>query len=219
LLALAADALEASPADLELRDGRVAVRGAPGRGLDLDAAVRLGSSPEEAAPALEAVEVFDPPGPAFSGAVHVASVEVDGDTGRVRVLDYAVVEDCGPLLNPRVVEGQVHGALAQGIGEALSERLVYDADGQLLTGTLMDYALPTAADLPAFAVGHRHTPSPLTAGGYKGMGEGGTVGAPACVASAVADALGERGAAAVRALPILPEPLLRALRGRTGSAE
>ena len=138
--------------------------------------------------------------------MHVATVEVDAETGRVAVRDYVVVEDCGPVINPMIVRGQIHGALAQGIGEALGERLVYDEAGQLLTGTLMDYALPAAADLPSFDIGHRETPSPLTPGGYKGMGEGGTIGAPAAIANAVADAVAPLGVA-VTALPILPEHL------------
>jgi len=121
---------------------------------------------------------------------------------------YAVVEDCGPLINRRIVEGQIHGALAQGIGEALGERLVYDEAGQLLTGSLMDYAQPGAADLPSFNLGHVETPSPLTPGGFKGMGEGGTIGAPAAIANAVADAVAPLGIA-VTALPILPEHLVR----------
>lgn len=214
LLAIAAAALEAGPADLELRDGRIGVRGAPGREVAVAAMARraytppAGGLPAGLAPGLEATEYFDPPGPAFSGGVHVASVEIDADTGRARVLSYAVVEDCGPLINPMVVEGQVHGAVAQGIGEALGERLVYDEGGQLVTGTLMDYALPTAADLPAFAVAHLETPSPLTPGGHKGMGEGGTVGAPACIAGAVADALRPLGVP-IDALPILSETLAR----------
>jgi aerobic carbon-monoxide dehydrogenase large subunit len=116
------------------------------------------------------------------------------------------VEDCGPVINPLIVEGQIHGAVAQGIGEALDERLVYDEEGQLLTGTLMDYALPVASAVPDFAVGHLETPSPLTPGGYKGMGEGGTIGAPAAIANAVADAVRPLGIA-ITALPILPETL------------
>ena len=213
LVAVAAAALEASPADLELTGGRVSVRGVPGRGLSLADLARIAHS--AAAPgarsdarALEATEVFDPPGPTFSGAVHVASVEVDPDTGRVAVRAYALVEDCGPVINPLIVEGQIHGAVAQGIGEALGEQLVYDEDGQLLTGTLMDYALPVATALPDFAVGHLETPSPITPGGYKGMGEGGTIGAPAAIANAVADAVRPLGIA-ITSLPILPEGLRR----------
>jgi carbon-monoxide dehydrogenase large subunit len=155
---------------------------------------------------LSECEVFDPPGPAFAGAVHVAAVEVDAGTGRVAVREYTVVEDCGPVINPLIVEGQIHGALSHGIAEALGEPLVYDADGQLLTGTLMDYALPVAADTPSFVVGHVETPSPLTPGGYKGMGEGGTIGAPAAIASAVADAVRPLGLK-VTALPIRAESL------------
>jgi carbon-monoxide dehydrogenase large subunit len=133
---------------------------------------------------------------------------VDGETGRVAVRSYVVVEDCGTVINPMIVEGQIHGAVAQGIGEALTERLVYDESGQLLTGSLMDYALPTAADLPSFALGHLDTPSPLTPGGHKGMGEGGTIGAPAAIANAVADAVKPLGIQ-VTAMPILPETLAR----------
>jgi carbon-monoxide dehydrogenase large subunit len=212
LIAIAAAALEASPADLELTGGRVSVRGVPGRDLSVADLARIGHSAQPGAGrdarTLEATEVFDPPGPTFSGAVHVASVEVDPDTGRVTVRAYALVEDCGPVINPLIVEGQIHGAVAQGIGEALDERLVYDEQGQLLTGTLMDYALPVASALPAFALGHLETASPLTPGGYKGMGEGGTIGAPAAIANAVADAVRPLGIA-VTALPILPEALRR----------
>jgi aerobic carbon-monoxide dehydrogenase large subunit len=199
LLALGAARLEASAADLELVEGSVRVRGVPGRGISIGELVR------GAGPVAES-ESYDLPGPTFSGAVHVATVEVDADTGRVAIRDYTVVEDCGPVINPMIVEGQVHGALAQGIGEALSERLVYDGDGQLLTGTLMDYAVPAAADLPSFRLGHLETPSPLTPGGYKGMGEGGTIGAPAAIANAVADAVRPLGVAVTR-LPVRAEAL------------
>jgi carbon-monoxide dehydrogenase large subunit len=119
-----------------------------------------------------------------------------------------VVEDCGPMIHPIIVEGQIHGAVAQGIGEALGEQLVYDGMGQLMTGTLMDYPLPVASALPFFAIGHLETPSPHTPGGVKGMGEGGTIGAPAAVANAVADALRPLGVS-VTSLPIRPEVLSR----------
>jgi carbon-monoxide dehydrogenase large subunit len=214
ILALAAGVLEAHAGDLELRDGHVTVRGVPGRAIELAEIARVAHSPaptpgrpHAAEPGLEAVESFDPPAAAYSGAVHVAAVEVDADTGRVSVRDYTVVEDCGPMINPVIVEGQIHGALAQGIGEALGERLVYDEGGQLLTGTLMDYPVSVASALPSFTVGHLETPSPHTPGGVKGMGEGGTVGAPAAIANAVADAVRSRGVT-VTALPILPERLV-----------
>ncbi len=202
VLDLAGGLLEASPTDLLWGAGRVTVRGMPDRGVTLAEAARAAGSAR-----LEVTERFDPPGPAFSGAVHLASVEVDADTGRVTVRSYAVVEDCGPVINPMIVEGQVHGAVAQGIGEALGERLVYDESGQLLTGSLMDYALPTAAGLPSFTLGHLETPSPLTPGGHKGMGEGGTIGAPAAIANAVADAVKPLGLV-LTSLPILAAALV-----------
>jgi aerobic carbon-monoxide dehydrogenase large subunit len=214
LLDLAAGLLEAHAADLELRDGRVTVRGVPDRGVTIAELARLGHSrpagerPGDGASGLEATQDFDAPSAAFSSAAHVASVEVDPETGRVEVRSYTVVEDCGPLINPTIVEGQIHGALAQGIGEALAEELVYDARGQLLTGSLMDYAVPVASALPSFAVAHLETPSPHTPGGVKGMGEGGTVGAPAAIANAVADAL-RPFRRPVTDLPIRPEALLR----------
>jgi carbon-monoxide dehydrogenase large subunit len=175
----------------------------PDRGVTLAEVARAAGTAT-----LEVTERFDPPGPTFSGAVHVASVEVDAETGRVSVRRYVVVEDCGPVINPMIVEGQVHGAVAQGIGEALGERLVYDESGQLLTGSLMDYSLPAAADLPSFILGHLETPSPLTPGGRKGMGEGGTIGAPAAIANAVSDAVKPLGVT-VTSLPILAETLAR----------
>ena len=201
LLTLGAARLEASAADLELTAGEVRVRGVPGRGVPIGELVPGGSP-------LAECEVFDLPGPTFSGAVHVAAVEVDAGTGRVTVRGYTVIEDCGPVINPLVVEGQIHGALSHGIAEALGEPLVYDAEGQLLTGTLMDYALPVAADTPSFTVGHVETPSPLTPGGYKGMGEGGTIGAPAAIANAVADAVRPLGLTVTR-LPLRAEDLRR----------
>jgi carbon-monoxide dehydrogenase large subunit len=207
LLALAAGALEAHVGDLELRDGRVTVRGVPERGVPLTELAHLAHA-SATGPALEATERFDPPAAAFSGAVHVAVVEVDIDTGRVSVRDYTVVEDCGPVINRTIVEGQIHGAVAQGIGEALGETLVYDDAGQLLTGTLMDYPVPPASALPFFAVAHLETPSPHTPGGIKGMGEGGTIGAPAVVGNAVADALRPLGVSITR-LPIRPEAVAR----------
>jgi len=216
LLAIAGALLEASPADLVLREGRVSVRGMPDRGVSVAEVARRALAPDALPPGMEpglaATQSFDPPGPAFSGAVHVASVEVDPDTGLVTVREYTVVEDCGPVINPMIVEGQIHGAVAQGIGEALSERLVYEESGQLATGTLMDYALPVAGMLPFFTVGHLETPSPLTPGGYKGMGEGGTIGAPAAIANAVADAMKPLGVT-ITTLPILPAAL-RDDRGR-----
>ncbi len=212
LAALAGFRLEAAPADIVVEAGRAHVRGFPDRAVAVEELARLayspprGGLPPELGPGLSATVYFDPPGPTFSGAVHVAVVEVDRDTGRPRVGRYVVVEDCGPVVNPTIVEGQIHGAVAQGLGEALLESLVYDTGGQLLTATLMDYALPRADDLPAFEIGHLETPSPIMPGGVKGMGEGGTIGAPAALANAVADAVRPLGVR-ITALPIRPESL------------
>jgi aerobic carbon-monoxide dehydrogenase large subunit len=213
LQALAGHRLEAAAEDVVLEGGRAHVRGVPDGGIEVAELARLAYSPPpgglaEVGPGLTATVYFDPPGPTFSGAVHVAAVEIDRETGRVDVQRYVVVEDCGPIVNPTIVEGQIHGAVAQGIGEALQEAITYDADGQLLTGTLMDYALLRADDLPGFEIGHLETPSPLMPGGVKGMGEGGTIGAPAAIANAVADAVRALGVR-VTALPICPESLRR----------
>ena len=207
LRSLAAHQLEASPADIVLADGRAHVRGFPERSVTVADLAHLaalpprGGLPPGQEPGLTETVSFNPPGPTFSGAVHVALVEIDRETGRAAVRRYVVVEDCGPVVNPLIVEGQVHGAVAQGLGEALLESIVYDASGQLLTGTLMDYALPRADDVPAFEIGHLETAAPGMPGGVKGMGEGGTIGAPAALANAVADALRPLGVRII-ALPI-----------------
>ena len=216
IAALAARLLEAAPADVVLEDGRAHVRGFPERAVTLADVARAaysppGAMPVDVEPGLETTVYFDPPGPTYSGAVHIAMVEVDPDTGRVSIPRYVLVEDCGPVINPMIVEGQIHGAVAQGIGEALLERIVHDEAGQLLTGTLMDYALPKAGDVPSFEIGHLETPSPLMPGGVKGMGEGGTIGAPAAVANAVADAVSPLGLS-ITALPIVAERLARLSR-------
>ena len=219
LRALAASRLEAAAADVELAGGRAFVRGFPDRSIALAEITRAayspphGGLPDGLAPGLQATVYCDLPGPTFSGAVHVAVVEVDPATGRIALQRYALVEDCGRLINPVIVEGQIHGAVAQGVGEALLESVVHDDGGQLLTATLMDYALPRADDLPLFEIGHLETPSPLTPGGVKGMGEGGTIGAPATIANAVADAVRHLGVQ-ITTLPIRPESLVRGSTSR-----
>ena len=196
-LAIAAERLEAAVEDLVLENGRITVRGAPGRGVALGELAAVASAPRPGyalpggmAPGLEASGYVSVSQSTYSSGAHAAVVEVDTDTGVVRVLRYVAVDDCGVMINPMVVEGQVHGGIAHGIGNALLERVVYDAGGQLLTGTLMDYALPRADDVPDLDVRHVVTPSPLNPLGVKGAGEGGTLPAPAAIANAVADALG-----------------------------
>src|SRR5439155_1565142 len=195
---VAARLLEADEADLEVVDSQCRVRGAPGRGLSFAAlaqeSLRGQNLPDGMEPELEARFTYNPENWTFPYGVHIAAVEVARDTGRVHLLGYWVAHDCGTMLNPMLVDGQLHGGLAQGIGGALSEELRYDAAGQLLSRTFMDYAIPTAETMPPITIGHIETPSPHTPGGMKGMAEGGTIGAPATIANAVADALaGARG--------------------------
>ena len=211
---IAAHLLEASPHDIEGAAGRFNVRGSPERGVTWAEVARAAylpgpGLPADIEPGLEAAATYDPPPAAFSNGVHAAMVEVDQETGQVSVLRYAIAEDCGRLINPAIVDGQIHGGLAQGLGEALLEQVIYDAAGQPLTGTFMDYLLPTAMEMPPVRIVHLETPSPITAGGFKGMGESATIGAPACVANAVSDALGQ----AVDELPISPPRVLERLRG------
>jgi len=195
-LAIAADHLEAAAGDLVLEDGRIIVRGAPNRGLALGDVAAIATAPRPGYtlpgamdPGLEASGYVHVPQSTYSNGAHAAVVEVEPETGAVRLLRYVAVDDCGTMINPLVVEGQIHGGIAHGIGNALLEQIVYDAAGQLVTGTLMDYALPRAADLPPLEVHHVITPSPLNPLGVKGAGEGGTLPAPAAIANAVADAL------------------------------
>jgi aerobic carbon-monoxide dehydrogenase large subunit len=151
---------------------------------------------------------YDPPALAYPYATHVCVVEVDVGTGHIAILRYVIVEDCGTVINPVIVEGQIHGATAQGIGGALFEELVYGEDGQLLTASLMDYLVPTASELPVFEVDHVAIPSPDSPTGAKGVGEGGTLGPPGALANAVADALGHE----FNELPLRPEPIAAAAR-------
>jgi carbon-monoxide dehydrogenase large subunit len=211
--------LEAAPEDLELRDRAVVVRGSPESSVSFKdigriAYLEIHRLPKGEEPGVEARAVFDPPG-TFSNATHGCIVEIDPDTGAVRIDRYVVVEDCGVMINPMIVEGQVRGGVAQGIAAALYEQLVYTDDGQPQTTSLMDYLVPTAAEIPPVEILHLETPSEHSVTGAKGMGEGGTMGAPACVASAVNDALAHLGIE-LDSLPITPEQVLVALeRART----
>ena len=143
-----------------------------------------------------------------TSATHIAAVEIDPETYEVRIDRYAVAEDCGRLVNPLIVDGQVHGGVAQGVGAALYEEIVYDEQGQIHTASLVDYLVPSACEIPAMDVVHLETVSPTTLGGFRGMGEGGTIGAPAAIANAVADALSPLGIE-VNELPVTPERLFR----------
>ena len=217
-LAVAADHLEAAPEDLTLEDGRITVRGTPGRGLTLGDVAAIATAPRPGYalpggmdPGLEASGYVHVLQSTYSNGAHAAVVEVDPETGAVRILRYVAVDDCGTMINPMVVEGQIHGGIAHGIGNALLEEIVYDGAGQLVTGTLMDYALPRAADVPRLEVHHVVTPSPLNPLGVKGAGEGGTLPAPAAIANAVADALRPLGVE-ITEMPLTRERLWRRLQ-------
>jgi carbon-monoxide dehydrogenase large subunit len=217
LVALAADRLEAAPADLVVADGAVWVRGVPARRVtfgELVAAARPEATvPRGEAPGVEATAFFQAPKMTYPYGTHLAVVEVDRETGVVHLLDYALTYDVGRAVNPRLVEGQLVGGLAQGIGGALLEELAYDAQAQPLAVTFMDYLLPAATEMPARLSVRilEETPTPLNPLGVKGAGEGGTAGAGAAIANAVADALRPFGAE-VCDLPLTPARILAALR-------
>jgi len=185
IIAVASRLLEAAPGDIVLADGAAAVRGVPGRVVTLAEVAKTVQPPGGMQTSIR----FTAERPTVPSGAHVAVVEVDRDTGAVTILKYIAVNDCGRVVNPMLVEGQVHGSLAQGLAQALLERVVYGADGQCLTGSLLDYAIPTAADLPSVETALIVSPSPLNPLGAKGIGESGTIGAPPAIVNAVEDAL------------------------------
>ena len=240
-LRIAGEALEADPGDLELADGMVRVKGAPGTEIALrtvavlanplryafDEQARLATqfvvgggvqSPpvaEDDEPGLEATGYYSPIRSTFANGMHAAVVETDPETAEVRILRYCVVHDCGRLINPRIVEGQIHGGVAQGVGGALYERLVYDQNGQLLNASFMDFLMPYASEVPKIETDHLETPTPLNPLGIKGAGEAGVIPGAAVLAAAISDAEGFF----VDRMPISPSELweLRT-RNRKGDA-
>jgi carbon-monoxide dehydrogenase large subunit len=213
---VAAEMLECAAADVVLAGGRAHVAGLPQRGVALGdlarAAVRSKTLLREARPGLAFCGYFAPETVTFAFGAQACAVEVDVETGRIRILRYRAVHDCGRAINPAVVDGQLHGGLAGGIGTALTEALLYDEDGQLLTGSLMDYAIPLAADLPAFETESLAFPSARNELGIKGVGESAIIAPAAAIANAVEDALAARGADVLE-VPITPARLWTALRG------
>ncbi|MEA2299431.1 MAG: aerobic carbon-monoxide dehydrogenase large subunit [Solirubrobacteraceae bacterium] len=190
---IVAHQLEAAPDDVELIDGRFAVRGSPGKGMTLaevsGAAHIPDNLPEGMEPGLEATNFYDPENFVFPFGAHACIVEVDADTGKVEVIRYLAVDDCGPAINPMLIDGQIHGGIAHAIGQALYEQIHYNDEGQLTTGTFLDYCLPTAAELPTFETDRTVTPSPVNSLGVKGIGEAGTIAGTPAVLNAVVDAL------------------------------
>lgn len=215
LKAIAAEMMEANPADIVLGQGAAAVVGT-NVSLPIAAVAHRAWQgfrlPDGLEPGLVATHVYDPTSGTFSYATHACQVAVDPDTGIVEVEAYVVVNDCGTMVNPTIVEGQIHGGIAQGLGAALLEEVLYDANGQPQAATLLDYLAPTTHDLPDVVIEHLEIPSPHTPGGMKGMGEGGTNGSFACVLNAVVAAVPELGASALTT-PLTPDRLWTALHG------
>jgi aerobic carbon-monoxide dehydrogenase large subunit len=216
VLAVAAHALEAAEGDLTIEQGQVFVRGTPARALTMrevaSSAYRFADQlPLEVGSGLEATVRFRPERfPTWSNATHLCVVEIDRDTCIPRVLRYIVSEDCGPMINPTVVDGQIFGGVVQGLGGALLEDFVYDEAGNPLTATFVDYLLPTTTEVPPIEVGHLDTLSTTNPGGFKGMGEGGAIGSHAAVANAVGDALAHLGVT-VLTTPLGPNDIHRLL--------
>jgi carbon-monoxide dehydrogenase large subunit len=224
LLAIAAELLEADPGDLVVEAGSVHPAGSPSTSVDFRTLARAAAPgprarvPEGRHFGLSETSYFVPPSVTFSYGVHVAVVEVDVELGEVRILRYVVAHDCGRMLHPLVVEGQVQGGVAQGIGSALYEEVVYSPDGQPLTTTFMDYLLPTAVEVPSVYQIHLSTPSERNVLGVRGVGEGGAISPPAAIANAVVDALGYDAHDLVE-LPLSPERVLRLVDAAAGAGQ
>jgi aerobic carbon-monoxide dehydrogenase large subunit len=214
--AIAGNLLECAPADLELRDGGIGVVGVPGAAMSLARVARAASPgwdhgrPQGVEAGLEETYYWEPSTVTWSYAAHVAIVEIDPELGGIKIEKYAVAHDCGVVVNPLLVEGQIAGGTAQGLGGILLEEIAYDPQGQLLSGSLADYLVPTATDVPDLALAHQHSPSPLNPLGVKGVGEGGAVAPPAAIANAIADALSPF-AAEFNTTPIKPQQIVQAV--------
>ena len=212
---IVAELLEASSEDIELREGRFSVRGSPDKSMTLTdvahAAHVTDRLPEGFEPGLEASCFFDPPGFVHPFGAHAAIVDVDVDTGRIDIVRYLAIDDCGTVVNPTLVDGQVHGGIVHGIGQALFERVEFGPQGQPLTTSLLDYTLPTAAELPDLELDRTVTPSPHNSLGAKGAGESGTIAATPALTNAVIDALRPMGVDFIN-MPLSPEAVLTALR-------
>jgi carbon-monoxide dehydrogenase large subunit len=211
---IAAHQWEANPDDLEYKDGKIGVKGDPSKSMSTAEAGFLAfmgdKLPPGLEPGLDATRRFEPPNFVFPFGTHVCVVEIDANTGQVKVERYLAVDDCGRLLNPMIVEGQVHGGIAQGLAQALFEEVVYNDEGQLLTGTLMDYAVPHAEQVPHYELDHTVTGTTVNPLGIKGVGEAGTIGSTPAIANAVMDALQPFGVTHID-MPLKPEKLWAAM--------
>ena len=212
----AAEMLEASVADLVFENGAIAVKGAPGSAKAFSDVAAFAyvpvPLPEGLEPGLSEEAFFEPANHTYPFGCHISMLEVDRETGEPKLLKFVAVDDAGNLINPLIVEGQIHGGLAQGIGQAMIEEAVYDESGQLVTGSFMDYALPRAIDFPRFELHSTVTPTPVNPLGAKGVGEAGTLGSTPCIVSAVVDALSEFGVTHIDMM-LRPEKLWRIING------
>ena len=213
---LTAHLLEAAEEDIVFENGKLFVQGAPAQAktiqeVVLAAHLYTSDLPEGMEPGMEATSFFDPKNFTWPGGTHVATVEVDADTGEVKVLRYVAVDDVGNVINPMIVDGMVHGGVVQGIGQALQEEAVYDSDGQLVTGSMADYAIPTASDVPFIETDRTVTPTNVNPLGLKGAGETGTIAASPAVINAVVDALSPLGVRHID-MPAKPEKVWRLIQ-------
>ena len=214
---IAAHMLEAAEADISFEDGVFAITGTD-RSVDIDAVARAAFNPGQLPPGLEPGFAesghFTPPQPTFPNGCHVCEVEIDPDTGHIEITRYLVVDDFGTVINPLLLRGQVHGGVAQGVGQILMEDIRFDGDGQIMTGSFMDYAMPRATDISAVDVKSNPVPTATNPLGVKGAGEAGAIGAPPALVNAVVDALAELGIDHLD-MPLTPERLWRAMRDAT----
>jgi carbon-monoxide dehydrogenase large subunit len=213
--------LEAAPEDIELTEGKYQVRGSPDKSMtmaEISGAAHIPPNelPADIEPGLEESSFYDPENFVFPFGAHACVVDVDVETGKVTVVRYVAVDDCGPAINPMLIDGQVHGGIVHAIGQVLYEQVVYDADGQLVTGTFVDYALPTAAEVPRFETDRTETPSPTNSLGVKGIGEAGTIAATPAVAAAVLDALRPLGVESLD-IPHTPVRVYEAIQAARGN--
>ena len=211
---IGAHLLEASPADVVVENGKVFVKGVPEKAKnfgDISMAAYLANNlPDGMEPGLEATVYYDPPNFTFPFGTHIAEVEIDGETGAVRIERYSACDDCGRQINPMIVEGQLHGGITQGIGQALYEGAVYDDSGQLLSGSMMEYHVPSAEDVPMFNLDHTVTLTNTNPLGVKGIGEAGTIGSTPAAVNAVIDALSPLGVKHID-MPLTSEKIWRAI--------
>jgi aerobic carbon-monoxide dehydrogenase large subunit len=216
--AIVAAELEAAAEDIEVADGQFRVKGSPDKGMalaDVAGVAYIGAVPEGMEPGLEETTFYDPDNFVFPFGAHACVVDVDPETGKTKVVRYVAVDDCGNPINPMLIDGQIHGGVVHGIGQALYEHVAYDDDGQLVSGTFVNYALPTAAEIPSFETDRTVTPSPVNSMGAKGVGEAGTIAATAAVTNAVIDALRPLGVDYIN-MPLSPIRVWEAIQNADG---